>query len=125
MTSAKVTGPLFTLGAVVTDTFTQEACESLAKEGAQYWISALDDQMQNPTGYYTSNISSERTGVYNARLNDNGIVYGPWLEGIGSRNATTTFKGYHALRDTLHWMENEGADHSQQLFVSRYWGKLR
>ena len=25
-------------------------------------------------------------------------TYGPWLEGTGSRNATTHFKGYHAFR---------------------------
>jgi hypothetical protein len=26
-------------------------------------------------------------------------VYGPWLEGVGSRNNTTRFKGYHAFRN--------------------------
>lgn len=25
-------------------------------------------------------------------------TYGPWLEGVGSRNATTRFKGYHGFR---------------------------
>jgi len=27
-----------------------------------------------------------------------GLVYGPWLEGVGSRNATTRFKGYFSMR---------------------------
>ena len=31
---------------------------------------------------------------------DAGVIYGPWLEGVGSRNQTTRFKGYHAARRT-------------------------
>jgi hypothetical protein len=26
------------------------------------------------------------------------VIYGPWLEGTGSRNATTRFKGYASFR---------------------------
>jgi hypothetical protein len=31
-------------------------------------------------------------------VHDSGIVYGPWLEGEGSRNKTTPFKGYRMFR---------------------------
>jgi len=31
---------------------------------------------------------------------DQGSVYGPWLEGTGSRNKTTRFKGYATFRRT-------------------------
>lgn len=31
-------------------------------------------------------------------VHDRGVVYGPWLEGTGSRNATTRFKGYRTFR---------------------------
>lgn len=31
-------------------------------------------------------------------IHDTPSVYGPWLEGVGSRNATTRFKGYHTFR---------------------------
>lgn len=30
---------------------------------------------------------------------DSGIVYGPWLEGVSSRNARTRFKGYAMFRN--------------------------
>ena len=29
---------------------------------------------------------------------DSGVVYGPWLEGVGSRNETSRFKGYRMFR---------------------------
>jgi len=32
------------------------------------------------------------------KISDNGVIYGPWLEGVGSRNATTRFKGYANYR---------------------------
>lgn len=48
-------------------------------------------------GYYESVIHTLDVG--NAVLiHDTPCVYGPWLEGVGSRNATTRFKGYHTFR---------------------------
>ena len=49
------------------------------------------------TGNYRRNISSIIRHKY-AEINDGGVVYGPWLEGISSRNQTTKFKGYKAFR---------------------------
>lgn len=40
-------------------------------------------------------------------IGDGGIVYGPWLEGVGSRNATTRFKGYRHYRETAARMRVE------------------
>jgi hypothetical protein len=31
-------------------------------------------------------------------VTDSGVIYGPWLEGTGSRNRTTRFKGYATFR---------------------------
>jgi hypothetical protein len=31
-------------------------------------------------------------------VTDGGVIYGPWLEGTGSRNKTTRFKGYWSFR---------------------------
>jgi hypothetical protein len=125
MTTAKVTGPLFSLGAVITATYLEEACTDLAKKGVEKWLYYLDRRLQHPTGYYTSNIHSEQTGIYNSKLNDNGVVYGPWLEGISSRNQSTSFEGYHSLQDTLRWLESQGGENSNELFVSRYLEKLQ
>jgi hypothetical protein len=59
----------------------------------------LRQVLQHPTGYYQSRISVERAGS-GYRVNDGGVIYGPWLEGTGSRNATTSFKGYATFRRT-------------------------
>lgn len=36
-----------------------------------------------------------------------GAIYGPWLEGTGSRNQTTRFKGYSSFRKTAQWLDKE------------------
>ena len=57
---------------------------------------ALGDFLQNPTGYYESQIRVS-TVATDRSVNDSGVVYGPWLAGVSSRNQTTRFKGY------AHW----------------------
>lgn len=59
----------------------------------------LDTVLVNPTGYYRSQIDwlvNQGNGA--VIVHDRGVVYGPWLEGTGSRNRTTRFKGYHTFR---------------------------
>lgn len=53
------------------------------------------------TGYYRSNVTANFTeGSLEGLITDNGVIYGPWLEGVSSRNDTTRFKGYAAFRRT-------------------------
>lgn len=47
----------------------------------------------NVSHVQTRNISADRTDVLNSNA-----VYGPWIEGTGSRNRTTRFKGYRTFR---------------------------
>jgi len=47
---------------------------------------------KNPTGHYRSQLRVVRRG--RVEVNDSGSVKGPWLEGTGSRNKKTRFKGY-------------------------------
>ncbi|GAA2360840.1 hypothetical protein Cme02nite_38190 [Catellatospora methionotrophica] len=54
---------------------------------------------KNPTGYYESRTVAERVTPELAIIHDSDVVYGPWLEGVGSRNyPVTRFKGYHNWR---------------------------
>ena len=58
----------------------------------------LGQVLKHPTGYYESQIQTDRAfdGVM---VHDGGVIYGPWLEGTGSRNAPVTrFKGYRTFR---------------------------
>jgi hypothetical protein len=56
------------------------------------------------TGNYRRNISTEVTSL-NGLIKDGGVVYGPWLEGISSRNQTTRFKGYATFRRVNDWLK--------------------
>lgn len=60
----------------------------------------LDAVLQHPTGYYESQVRADMVDPYTWSVNDGNVIYGPWLEGTGSRNATTRFKGYHTFRIT-------------------------
>lgn len=58
-----------------------------------------------PTGEWSRSIKVRQardaaSGRYRSgySVHDSGIVYGPWLEGVGSRNLTSRFKGYHTFR---------------------------
>lgn len=54
---------------------------------------------RNPTGNYEAHIRTDKIADGTFRVWDGGtIVYGPWLEGVGSRNKTTHFKGYFIMR---------------------------
>lgn len=57
---------------------------------------------KEPTGFYESRVEAVRpqAGPHPvAVIHDNGVVYGPWLEGHSSRNyPVTRFKGYHSFK---------------------------
>ena len=62
----------------------------------------LDVVLQNPTGYYRSHIQAasrfNAASTFDVVVDDQGVIYGPWLAGTGSRNyPVTRFKGY------AHW----------------------
>jgi hypothetical protein len=62
-------------------------------------LRTLMEVLQHPTGYYESQITDTPVSSTLHRVHDNGVVYGPWLEGVGSRNyPVTRFKGYHTFR---------------------------
>ena len=60
---------------------------------------------KSSTGHYRRSISTKRTGLSGV-INDGGVVYGAWLEGQGSRNLTTRFKGYASFRRVKQWLES-------------------
>lgn len=64
---------------------------------------------KRPTPYYWTQVHAEARGSVHV-VTDGGIVYGPWLEGTGSRNAPVTrFKGYRAARLTAQSLRNAKA----------------
>ena len=78
--------------------FLEAAVKAVAEEGEKDVKGRLQGSLRHPTGYYVSNVSVDPRGRTDRVINDSGVIYGPWLEGTGSRNATTRFKGYHSFR---------------------------
>ena len=60
--------------------------------------SATANTRPDNAGFYASQINTDRQ-VNQVAINDKDVIYGPWLEGVGSRNSPVTrFKGYHTFR---------------------------
>jgi hypothetical protein len=54
---------------------------------------------------------------------DQNLIYGPWLEGTGSRNRTTRFKGYASFRRSVQVI-NARAKEIGQPIVARWAGRM-
>jgi hypothetical protein len=94
-----LTGPAFDGRA---DIYTRELAEQIQKDVAdgamEGWQEGLDHTIRVNRGRYMSRLNQARRGM-DIVLNDHGSVYGPWLEGTGSRNSPVTrFPGYHNAR---------------------------
>lgn len=113
-------GPIFIPGypELVMDRATHEVEEKIAERGAEMIRNALDGVLRHQTGYYRSHVRA-----HGDEINDGGVVYGPWLEGVGSRNRTTRFKGYWTFRRTTGRIESE-TEHIAQNVVDRHTRRL-
>jgi hypothetical protein len=64
--------------------------------------------LEPSTGNYRRNIKKPPLQGLTGRLHDNGVHYGPWLEGTSPRN-TANFRGYGSYRKTRDWL-NQNKD---------------
>jgi hypothetical protein len=80
-----------------TRNFVEEAKTAVAQEGVDLVHIMLDRVLQNPTGFYRSQVQVERVRN-DLVLTDGGVIYGGWLEGVSERNKATRFKGYFTFR---------------------------
>lgn len=89
-------------GAEIVDEYVHDMVWDVASQGLANVNTVLNASIQQPTPYYetqtTLNWGAYSGGGASAIVHDRGIIYGWWLEGIGSRNfPVTSFKGYHAF----------------------------
>jgi hypothetical protein len=99
-------GPVFDGRAeAAASAFAHDAAEKIAQEGAKMVREALHGVIRHPTGYYESHVRAEQHTV-----TDGGVIYGPWLEGVGSRNRTTRFKGYFTFRRTTQQIQAKASE---------------
>jgi len=120
-----VSGPLFNGGAArELDRAVEEIAREIGKVGEQDVQARLRSVLRHPTGKYQRRIrvASESSGL--VRVDDQRSVYGPWLEGTGSRNARTRFKGYATFRKTLQQLDRKAGPIAERI-VARVVGGLR
>lgn len=107
MAGVKITGPLFDgnpSGRI------QSAAEDVVRRvtelGMQHLTSPRPDGVPVKTGNYRRNVHMVLQGT-RSQIDDSGVVYGPWLEGTGSRNEKSRFKGYSTFRRGAQWLQEK------------------
>jgi hypothetical protein len=98
-TTVTVRGPLFDGTATTVLHKAIDDCQRhMAGVVEEIWHAYMDASFKVQTGYYQSHVNIAQRGR-DLAVNDDGVIYGFWLEGIGSRNfPVTRFKGYAAAR---------------------------
>lgn len=98
--TVKKSGPLFDGQAdAAVARFTRDSTKVLTQVGADMVKLKYSARIRVNSGRFLGRITGEVTGTI-GRIYTKYILYGYWLEGVGSQNATTRFKGYWAYRET-------------------------
>lgn len=94
-----VSGPMFDGRALqASEDYLDAAKDEIAAQGYANVMTNLDASIKHPTPYYETQVTVDRLGSDRV-VHDTGVIYGPWLEGVGSRNyPETSFKGYRSFR---------------------------
>jgi hypothetical protein len=97
-TKISIKGPVFQNPTAKIARFMLQAEKVVAEEGVNMVLNRLSQVLRNPTGYYESKIQTDLVNEHWEVNDTRRVLYGPWLEGTGSRNAITRFKGYRTFR---------------------------
>ena len=111
MPTVRISGPFFRLGFSAAAKAVTDSIRELVNEGEK----AVDVQLYPGhgfrTGHYKRSVHGELRDSYHGDIkshggiDDTGVVYGPWLEGVSSRNARSRFKGYRMFRNAYQRLE--------------------
>src|SRR4051812_45971823 len=110
-------------GEKIVDDMLDDASRDLAEEAFKRVRQQLKSVLKHPTGYYESRVQVNNTSD-GSTVTDGGVIYGPWLEGVGSRNNSTRFKGYHTFRTVAQRM-NADAHVTLERSVDKNIGRLQ
>ncbi|MEU8362324.1 hypothetical protein AB0C27_40530 [Nonomuraea sp. NPDC048882] len=121
----KMKGPIVEgRAAGILDGFTEDAVDAVAEQGFRDIGFTLHRVLKHPTGYYQSRIRNRQLGPTTRVLYDDRVIYGPWLEGVGSRNAPATrFEGYFTFRRVAQGLKRKAGPLAQAA-VRRNLGRL-
>lgn len=120
------TGPLFDRRAErAVQQFAEAARDDIAEFGEEVALARMGNYFRHPTGYYESNVKTTLVTSDTALVHDGGVVYGPWLAGVGSRNrARPGFPGYTHWREAKQLVAARGLQIAEQT-LQRYLPEMR
>lgn len=102
----------------------QDMCDEISRRvaviGASMVRTNLHKVLRHETPYYRLQ-NEARKDPLGWKVWDRGVIYGPWLEGTGSRNRTTRFKGYATYRRTTQELNRRAqtiADYTAREYVA-------
>lgn len=97
---------------------------NLATIGASMVRAELNAVLRVQTPYYRLRIEA-RANPPGWKITDQGVIYGHWLEGDGSRNSPVTrFPGYSTFRRMTQAINARAVSVGQQV-VARYLGRMQ
>lgn len=101
-----VSGPLFDgRDHAILDAMCDAISYEVAREGQAIVLLNCDTSFKTQTPYYGTKIRVSDAGLHAQDVDDSGAIYGPWLEGVGSRNfPVTRFKGYAMFRRATQYL---------------------
>lgn len=115
--------------------FLEDAVGQVGQQALAGVHGLLNERIQEPTPYYETQVRMQRGGdvaggfasdVTPAVVHDRGVIYGWWLEGIGSKNSPVTrFRGYHTFSETAAALNGGGAVAVAETTLQRYMPRLR
>lgn len=105
-------GPLFEIGRPEAEFAhcADEWAKCLAELGNVMVRANLNTVLRHQTPYYRTRIAAQKEAPGHWKVTDQGVIYGAWLEGVGSRNRTTRFKGYFTFRRTCQQLAGKAAE---------------
>lgn len=113
-------GPVFDARANrIVDRFVYEAEDEVALRAGITVVQELQRVVKHPTPYYWTQIQVDRQ-VDHPVVHDGGVIYGPWLAGVGSRNKSTRFKGYQHWRKAVQEMRRRAPEMAARLLNVKY-----
>lgn len=111
-TKLETKGPLFEGGGAtpLIQAFLLDAEQTLAAKGVEFVLDVTKARFKTRTPVYETRVAVRPLTTNRLEVWDQGIVYGPWLEGTGSRNAVSRFKGYRMFRIAKNRLESERSE---------------
>lgn len=122
--TVKQTGPLFDGSA---SKEVKQAADEMELEIGKQTVNAIQTELgrvlKHPTGYYKSHVQTDRA-QNDLAVTDGGVVYGPWLEGVSSRNRSSRFKGYATFRRITQRMQGKVVEIGNKV-MSKHIGRMQ